>query len=114
MWAIVHPMMNRKTCKDWDDMMTLMVEAHNLAWMMLQGPYEWSFAFRNVGAPFQQATMVNKDPFLRGLAESDLETKGAVVKLGVSPLVGFRTYKHATLETSNVNKAFVLTKWPQL
>lgn len=106
-------MMHRKTSKDWEDMMSLMLEAHNLALMMLEGPYEWSFTFHDAGAPFQPNTMINKDPFLNGFVESDLETKGAVVRLGISPLVGFRTYKNATLETSNVNKAFVLTKWTQ-
>ena len=106
-------MMHRKTSKDWEDMMSLMVEAHNLAGMMLGGPYEWSFTFHDVGTPFQQSIMVNKDPFLRSFVEADLEAKGAVVRLGVSPLAGFRTYQNATLETSNVNQAFVLTKWPQ-
>lgn len=94
-------------------MMSLMVEAHSLAGMMLGGPCEWSFTFYDVGAHFQQNSMINKDPFLRGFTEADLETKGAVVRLGVSPLVGFRTYRNAALEASNVNKAFVLTKWPQ-
>lgn len=94
-------------------MMSLMVEAHNLAGMMLGGPYEWSFTFHEVGALFQPNMMINKDPFLRGFMDADLERQGAVVRLGVSPLVGFRIYKQAALEASNVNKAFVLTKWPQ-
>jgi hypothetical protein len=106
-------MMHRKTSKDWEDMMSLMVEAHNLAGMMLSGPYEWSFTFHDVGAPFQENMMINKDPFLRDFEPAGLETRGAVVRLGVSPLVGFRTYKNAVLEANNVNKAFVLTKWPQ-
>ena len=107
-------MMHRKTSKDWEDMMSLMVEAHNLAGMMLSGPFEWSFAFHNASDPFQQNTMVNKDPFLWDLSPAELERRGAVVRLGASPLVGFRTYnKDATMEASNVNRAFVLTKWPQ-
>jgi hypothetical protein len=114
LWAVVYPMMHRKTSKDWEDMMSLMVEAHNLAGMMLGGPYEWSFTFHDVGTPFQQNTMINKDPFLRDFIPAELETRGAVVRLGVSPVVGFRTYnKNSALEASNVNRAFVLTKWPQ-
>lgn len=94
--------------------MSLMVEAHNLAGVMLGGAYEWSFTFHDVGAPFQESMMINKDPFLRGLIPTELERRGAVVRLGVSPVVGFRTYnRSAALEASNVNRAFVLTKWPQ-
>ena len=91
-----------------------MVEAHNLAGMMLSGPFEWSFLFHNVSDPFHQNIMINKDPFLRNLSLLELERRRAAVRLGVSPLVGFRTYnKDGTTEAGNVNKAFVLTKWPQ-
>jgi hypothetical protein len=113
LWAITYPMMHRKTSKAWDDMMSLMVEAHNLAGSMLGGPFEWSFTFHEVGAPFQQNMMTNKDPFLRDFLPAELERRGAVVRLGVSPLVGFRTYKNAAMQASNVNRAIVLTKWPQ-
>ena len=93
--------------------MSLMVEAHNLAGSMLGGPYEWSFTFHEVGTLFQQNMMTNNDPFLRDFLPAELERRGAVVRLGVSPLVGFRTYKNAVMDASNVNRAIVLTKWPQ-
>jgi hypothetical protein len=113
LWAITYPMMHRKTSKDWDDMMSLMVEAHNLAGSMFGGPYEWSFTFHEVGTLFQQSVMTNNDPFLHDFLPVELERRRAVVRLGVSPLVGFRTYKNAAMEASNVNRAIVLTKWPQ-
>ena len=94
-------------------MMSLMVEAHNLAGSMVGGPYEWSFTFHEVGALVQQSVMTNNDPFLHDFLPADLERRGAVVRLGVSPLVGFRTYKNAAMEVINVNRAIVLTKWPQ-
>ena len=93
--------------------MSLMVEAHNLAGSMFEGPYEWSFTFHEVGALFQQNMMTNKDPFLRDFLPAALERRGAVVRLGVSPLVRFRTYNNAAMEVSSVNRAIVLTKWPQ-
>ena len=94
--------------------MSLMVEAHNLAGMMLGGPYEWSFTFHDVGARFQHNIMINKDPFLCNLNPAELERRGGVVRLGISPLVGFRTYSMTgETEASNVAHAFVLTKWPQ-
>ena len=94
--------------------MSLMVEAHNLAGMMLGGPFEWSFTFHDVGAHFQQNIMINKDPFLCNLTPAELERKGGAVRLSISPLVGFRTYDiTGEMEASNVARAFVLTKWPQ-
>ena len=90
-----------------------MVEAHKLAGMMLSGPYEWSFTFHDVGTPFKHNIMVNKDPFLRIPTPVELEERGAVTRLGVSPIVGFRAYVNGEMEASNVARAFVLTKWPQ-
>ena len=112
LWAIIKPMMHQKTSKDWEDMMMLMVEAHNVAGMMLGGPYEWRFDFNNVKDPFRQRSMMCKDPFMKAISPEEKERKGAVIRLAVSPLVGFRTYKpNSGMEASNVLGAFVLTKW---
>lgn len=113
LWAVLKPMMHQKTSKDWEDLMLLMIEAHNIAGAMLGGPYEWRFDFNNPTDVFRQRTMTCKDPFMKSIGPEEKETRGAVVRLGVSPLVGFRTYKKTSgMEASNVLSASVLTKWP--
>jgi hypothetical protein len=110
LWAIIKPMMHVKTSKDWDDMMLLMIEAHNLSLDMHCGAYEWRLAHCKVGDTFRQETMVNKDAFMRQ-TPGQLEAGRAMVKLGVSPLVDLRHYKAVQVEACNVQKAMVLTKW---
>lgn len=114
LWGIVKPLMHQKTSQDWNDLHNLMVEAHNLALFMQNGPYEWSLNFYNVNDPFIPETMINKDPFMKQ-PPYELQQGGAVVRLGVSPLIGFRTYKAASgVEANNVYSGMVLTKWPNL
>ena len=112
LWSIVKPMMHQKTSQDWDDLLYLVVEAHNVAGAMFTGPYEWKIDFPNVNDLFQPSRMINQDPFIRGINPQELEVRGVVVRLGVSPFVSFRSSSNKMeMETTNVHMANVLIKW---
>jgi len=103
--------MHRKTTKDWDDLLLLMQEAHKLADVMFSGPDEYRLEFIAIGEPFQQSTMNSRDPFVQGASNSDLEKAGAVVRLGISPFVTFRSNNaEGTIGGGNVMQADVLVR----
>ena len=103
--------MHKKTTKDWDDLLLLVQEAHKLADMMFSGPNEYRLEFVGIGKPFQQSTMNSRDPFVQGASNSDLEKAGAIVRLGISPFVTFRSNNaEGTIGGGNVMQADVLVR----
>lgn len=79
-----------KTARDWDDLYTLMLEAHNIAGQMYNTSEEYKFTFPNVGDPFKKDTMHANDPSTSQYTNAELEAQGAKVRLGISPHVGVR------------------------
>ncbi|KIW18978.1 hypothetical protein PV08_03267 [Exophiala spinifera] len=90
LWELMAPLMHTKTSRDWDDMATLMEEAHRLAIMMFSGTDQYRFEVKEGGSFFKKAAMavVSRQTLPDGTTTPDqLEARGARVKLGVSPQV---------------------------
>lgn len=112
LWKILSPMMHTKTACDWEDLYTLMVEAHTLAQMMYSGADQYRFETPQGNQPFDKAVMVPKDPSLANM-EDQLQARGARVKLGITPHVICKTSTPLGLVSeTTILRAYVLMEAP--
>ncbi|KAL2426310.1 hypothetical protein ABEF95_003151 [Exophiala dermatitidis] len=110
LWEDITPMMHQKTARDWEDMLTLMREAHKLAFYMFSGPDEYRFEFPQHGQPFNKNTMESKDP-QAPKSPDQLEAKSATVRLAYTPQVmGRRNFADGHVATRTMLRAYVLVK----
>ncbi|KEF53209.1 uncharacterized protein A1O9_10657 [Exophiala aquamarina CBS 119918] len=110
-WAIIRPMMHQKTSRDWDDLLLLMIEAHNAAALMFSGSEEYRFEMPLAGTPFDLRTMVCKDTFQNIKPHGQLVAERAQVRLSISPLVVVRkTSPGGLFSSATVVPASVLLK----
>ncbi|KAL6252714.1 hypothetical protein RBB50_000433, partial [Rhinocladiella similis] len=93
LWEVVLPLMHTKTSRDWEDMASLMKEAHRLAIMMFSSTDQYRFEMPGGSALFKKNAMVvvSKQTLPNGTTPDQLEAKGARVKLGISPQVVVKT-----------------------
>lgn len=111
LWSILKPMMHQKTSRDWDDLYTLMLEAHSLAQLMYSGSEEYRFDYPVMGQPFRRDTMDPRDPFKNIHPPEQLEANGATVRLGITPHIVCRTSTSAGhVRSITMLKALVLIK----
>ncbi|KAJ9632927.1 hypothetical protein H2204_007495 [Knufia peltigerae] len=90
---IVLPLMHNKTSRDWDDMASLMEEAHRLAIMMYSTTDQYRFEMPEGSTLFKKNAMMvtSKQTMPNGMSTDQLEARGARVKLGISPRVVVKT-----------------------
>ncbi|KAL2395245.1 hypothetical protein ABEF93_002669 [Exophiala dermatitidis] len=110
LWEDITPMMHQKTARDWEDMLSLMREAHKLAFYMFSGPDEYRFEFPQHGQPFDKNTMESKDPQAPKNPDQ-LVAKSATVRLAYTPQVmGRRNFADGHVATRTMLRAYVLVK----
>ncbi|EXJ95124.1 hypothetical protein A1O1_00243 [Capronia coronata CBS 617.96] len=111
LWADLQTMMHQKTSRDWDDLLSLMIEAHRLAALMYSGPNEYRYEMPQYGQPFSKEAMEPKDTHPNVQGPEKLEEMGATVRLAFTPHVILRTSLpngHVTSRT--LLRAYVLLK----
>lgn len=108
LWAIVKPMMHAKTSRDWDDLHTLVVEAHHLAKLMYSGQDQFRYEMPSVNQPFRKEAMLPKDPYPNIHTLEQLEARGTTVRLAITPHVIARTHTaEGHVDEATVLPAFV-------
>lgn len=111
LWAIVKPMMHQKTTRDWDDLLTLVIEAHRIAVKMFSGADEFRFEIPPVGIPFKPEKMVARDPHQGFTGDLQQERGNATVRLGITPHITVRTSTaEGHVKSSTVMSASVLVR----
>ncbi|KIX07390.1 uncharacterized protein Z518_02043 [Rhinocladiella mackenziei CBS 650.93] len=111
LWAILKPMMHQKSSRDWEDLLSLMVEAHHLAQLMYTGVDEYRFDTPQVGAHFKADTMEQREQFKNINPPQQLEAMGVTVTLGMTPhITARRSTPDGHVRSSTVVKAFVTIK----
>lgn len=111
LWLELQTMMHQKSSRDWDDLLSLVTEAHRLALLMYSGADEYRYEMPQYGQPFRRDGMESKDPQHNMHEPEDLEAMGATVRLAFTPHVGVRTSLpngHVTSRT--LLRAYVLVK----
>ena len=108
LWAVVKPMMHQKTARDWEDLLTLVTEAHKIAVKMFSCADEFRFEIPPVGTQFQPEIMMARDHH-QGDQQQDRGTP--TIRLGITPHVTVRSYSpEGHLKTSTVISASVLLR----
>lgn len=90
-WAILKPMMHQKTSRDWEDLMQLMVEAHQAAAFMFTGAEEYRFDLPVCGALYAPQRMVTRDVFPNVKSAEQLVAERAQVRLAITPHLTVRS-----------------------
>jgi hypothetical protein len=109
LWAILKPMMHNKTTRDWEDLHSLMIEAHHLAQVMNAGAEQYRFETPTANQTYRKEFMVPRDR--SGIPPEQFERRGgATVKVGLTPHIIVRTSTPSGLVSeSTVLPACVLT-----
>ncbi|EXJ90112.1 hypothetical protein A1O3_03181 [Capronia epimyces CBS 606.96] len=111
LWPDLQMMMHQKSSRDWDDLLSLMTEAHRTALLMYSGPDEYRYEMPQHGQPFTKETMEPRDSYMNGHTPEQLEAMGTTVRLAFTPHVTVRTNLpngHVTSRT--LLPAYVLLK----
>ncbi|RAK95397.1 type 2C protein phosphatase PTC6 [Aspergillus ibericus CBS 121593] len=89
LWQCIGPLTNDPNNVHglaWADLTTIMSEAQNLAVDMFRHAFEYRFNFPEINEPFNPATMINRDYFIKGdpLALKNNDNR---VGLGITPII---------------------------
>ncbi|KAK4941024.1 hypothetical protein LTR10_018944 [Elasticomyces elasticus] len=92
LWQIINPMMHEKSACDWEDLYTLMIEAHTLAQMMYSGADQYRFDTPPGNTMFDKTTMVPRfSEESKSMTTEQLEARGMRIKLALTPHVICKT-----------------------
>ncbi|PYI04204.1 hypothetical protein BO78DRAFT_471492 [Aspergillus sclerotiicarbonarius CBS 121057] len=92
LWQYIGPLTNDPNNVHgmaWADLATIMSEAQNLAVDMFRHAFEYHFDFPEINEPFNPATMINRDYFIKGDPQA-LKNNDNRVGLGITPIIRIR------------------------
>ncbi|KAK5945488.1 hypothetical protein PMZ80_002693 [Knufia obscura] len=114
LWDILKNLMYVKSNGDWDELHTLVTNAHKLALSMLSDEAEFRFEFPRINTLFNEFNMFNMDPDFRHYSTKDIMARGGLVRLGALPQVMVRvTAANGNTTTKPLIKAGVLIMFPK-
>ena len=109
----IRPLKHVQTENDFNDLHTLMLNAHKIALSMLSDDTEFKFEFPQTNMLFNEDIMIHMDPEYRNMSARDVMAAGGLVRLGALPEVSIRmTANNGFVATKRLIKAGVLIMLP--
>lgn len=113
LWNMVRYLIYVKSDGDWNELHSLVLNAHKLALAMLSEETEFRFEFSRTGSLFNEINMVNMDPQFRQMPSHAIMAAGGLVQLGALPQVLIRlTAANGETTVKTLIKAGVLITFP--
>ncbi|KAL2828365.1 hypothetical protein BJY01DRAFT_255371 [Aspergillus pseudoustus] len=115
LWRFIGPLSHdpsNQSGQVWTDLIQIITQAQSLAINMYSVPLEYRFEYVEQGEPFDPLTMINRDPYVHGDADT-LKDGDTRVRLGVTPIVRIRNNAQSPGAVNLMYLGHVLLKTPK-